>query len=880
MAHRHLNQPCPVIKRTKTSLLLFLFLLGLNISQVAKAQWDLQIEKNQEKIIGATWVRGAETVPAVPASFFKSSRKPLTIITAEAFDHALLIIPKRSRLDMFYGAAFLLLPGETLPAKPKGLQIEPMIDEDNAGPNGHYLVALAEDGFYFLQEQGSRLSINFQHLQDKSIETLRAVNASEVFEGKIKIELTAGGAVIQTGNNVQTYRPNGEILHGRFVFGELSAGNIDVIKGEFAGIDLRAASRQSIQEDEAYYHDLSNQLINGLNQQRRRNSLLWSKPGINLDRAVLSLASAIEKNQVPNLLGWQVFQMNWAQFQAGGEVDVSIMKMRKLFNAARLKKVILYFPNIEQLIGLGVDGNSTVNDASSAMIQDMQMGQVLLMGSSSLRGMARIRTHSAFHHLFNEIKVMPPKGDQLFSIVRNWADMRQRERHLVFSDELLAKLISLGNRLIADEEQPLKSLRCISDIANQYGVSGETPTTDTMANATYAMILEWMAKTTQIASLAPSEQFKEFLIWPNFKQAIDTQFVGHEQAKKALHRMLFNVIDGSQSTGANGVETGTQLLFFTGPSGVGKSYLPVVLSKMLKKKAQMSWPVKTWEGEQYKNEAAVNIMFGAPPGYVGYDESGGVLYQWVKTNPQSIMVFEELDKMNRAIHDSLYKVFDDGMVIDNSTSQEAYFTRGMIFLTSNFGSIPEAKLDAPGVEGLSINPKACEFVDDWDRWHIFGIEPHNPEVKNWSEEDLKTALIDKLRNSGSISPQMIGRIGRDNIVIFHHFSRENIAQIGAQALAGLQKKYAERNIQIEFAAELSDWLLTQAWGKNGSNAFDTGARSILRLIGNAVTSKISAYTSLNNLVNPGKPVFIMVELVVDPDNKGKKTVSVRLLPKD
>ncbi len=166
--------------------------------------------------------------------------------------------------------------------------------------------------------------------------------------------------------------------------------------------------------------------------------------------------------------------------------------------------------------------------------------------------------------------------------------------------------------------------------------------------------------------------------------------------------------------------------------------------------------------------------------------------------------------MHLSVHQALYKVFDDGIVQDPFGPGSIFFSWGC-FCYIEFWCYTDPSLD-PNHQG-PVDPRACEYVDDWDRWHIFGVTPKMPEVKQWTEYDLKEQLLQRLSDSGALSPQLIGRFGNENIVILHHFNRDEIRAIGVQQLAILAGEFDVQGIKFVFENGILDDMTRRAWAQ-------------------------------------------------------------------
>lgn len=852
-------------------LILFTILFGLRQPSqqiwkpdIKQQSWKLDIKQKDGVLSSLTWVNGEAQVEAVSANVMARLSSRAKVHHVDTISHAVLVIPPAYDGGIGeYGEMLILVPGQkaTLP----GLGKQPRD------------VALHKEGVFFSHAAGNVYTCAFFHLNEsdpeKQIEILFEEDLARVREGDTKIQFSEHEVTVASGAETKSFRPHGKRGEGKLDFFDPTPQNLDVMEGTFHGRNLTGEAAEGKLEVSQVDELLLSQIIHNLLGKKNRSVVVWGNQGTNPEGMIGLLAQRIAEGKVPeDLKGFQVIEFSIADFGTESYVDLTPKKMGKLLDAARQKRVILYFPDIDRLIGLGVGsggpeaaGPTSRIDAAFTMLQDLSAGRILVVGSTSDRGIHVMRQSGRFFASFREFQVSPPKGERLLELLRYSSNLRQNEHRVHFSDEILKKIVRECARHL-EEQEPAKSLGAISEIAKRNAHPNPSDDGGSRIEITEDMVIEWFAEKTRIYTLIDSEKgtgLAEFVKPNTFKAAMDENIVGHPHAKEAIRKVLLNVLEGSGSPqDEDTLELGVGALLFLGPSGVGKSMAPPELSRRLKKFG-VNWPVETRELENLKDEAAVRSLTGAPPGYIGFSAEGGSLYQFVSNNPQGIIVLEELDKTHKSIMDVLYKFLDDG-VVEDASGKKARFNRGIVFLTSNFGSIKEAKLvmESGGVEKIiSTNPKACDLVDDWDRWHLFGKEPNNPDVKSWSEEELRDALIERLQEAGVISPQFVGRIGRTNIVILHHLNQEEMATIGNNALNKIMVDIKKtKGIEVEFTQKLREWMVNKAWGKDGASTFEQGARSAIDVVKNEIKPVVNDYLLLHNGSGVLKGKRLSVEL--------------------
>jgi ATP-dependent Clp protease ATP-binding subunit ClpA len=204
----------------------------------------------------------------------------------------------------------------------------------------------------------------------------------------------------------------------------------------------------------------------------------------------------------------------------------------------------------------------------------------------------------------------------------------------------------------------------------------------------------------------------------------------------------------------------------------------------------------------------------------------------VKKSPQGIIIFEEYDKMDEKVDQYLYSFLEFGKAV-NRSGKDAFFTRGLVIITSNYGVMGAGGTARKNRASGSVLPAiTCDYIDRWDRHQLFskGEEMHHedPEVAKWSATKLRDELFDCLNRERLVNPQILSRVGKLNFVVFHHFSKNHIKQIAQQQLDKLLKTYRESHgATLQFTARLKDWVIDNAWGEGGELTFHVGARAIL-----------------------------------------------------
>lgn len=240
----------------------------------------------------------------------------------------------------------------------------------------------------------------------------------------------------------------------------------------------------------------------------------------------------------------------------------------------------------------------------------------------------------------------------------------------------------------------------------------------------------------------------------HIEEYLHQSVVGQEKAIKAVSNAIRRNRMGLSDMGK---PIGTFL--FLGSTGVGKTELCKALAEYLFSSRDMMVRI---DMSEYQQEHSVARLFGAPPGYVGYDQ-GGQLTEAVRRKPYSVVLFDEIEKAHPKVFETLLQVLDDGRMTDGQ-GRVVDFKNTIIIMTSNLG------------QEVILNT-------------LIGQSVEQPLIDRTSEEVLA-------RLKQRVPPEFVNRI--DDIIMFLPLSREDIMKIAEIQLESLKKKLLRNEIQISF----------------------------------------------------------------------------------
>ena len=271
----------------------------------------------------------------------------------------------------------------------------------------------------------------------------------------------------------------------------------------------------------------------------------------------------------------------------------------------------------------------------------------------------------------------------------------------------------------------------------------------------------------------------------------------HEAVREvsdAVRRARAGISDPNRPTGS---------FLFLGPTGVGKTELAKALAEFLFDDERAMVRI---DMSEYSEKHSVSRLVGAPPGYVGYEE-GGQLTEAVRRRPYSVVLLDEVEKAHPEVFDILLQVLDDGRLTDGQ-GRTVDFRNAILILTSNMGS---------------------QYLIDTDM----------------PFEERKKLVLDVVRQQ--FRPEFLNRL--DAMVMFNPLDRKELHRIAGIQIESLQKRLADRRIEIELTDDAKDWLV--------NTGFDPvyGARPLRRLVQTAVGDKL-AMAILSGDVRDGDKVII------------------------
>lgn len=320
----------------------------------------------------------------------------------------------------------------------------------------------------------------------------------------------------------------------------------------------------------------------------------------------------------------------------------------------------------------------------------------------------------------------------------------------------------------------------------QMQVKGALLTEEVDDNHIAEVVSKWTG--IPVTKMMQSEKDKLLHLEDELKKRVVGQEEAIEAVANAIRRSRSGLADENRPIGS---------FAFLGSTGVGKTELARALAELLFDKEDLMVRI---DMSEYQERHTVSRLIGAPPGYVGYEESGQ-LTEAVRRKPYSIVLLDEIEKAHPDVFNILLQVLEDGRLTDNK-GRVVDFKNTIIIMTSNIGS---------EILQQAIDSNKAENESEWTK----------------SKNEVLALMKQTIR------PELLNRI--DEIVVFKPLMKEQIRQIVKLQIARLQKRLQQKNIELHCTEESLDYLADKGYQP------DLGARPVKRAVQKYVIDKLSIF---------------------------------------
>ncbi len=606
-----------------------------------------------------------------------------------------------------------------------------------------------------------------------------------------------------------------------------------------------------------------------LSRRTKNNPVLIGEPGVGKTAVVEGLAQKIVAGDVPETLrGKQVYSLDLGSMVAGsryrGDFEERLKKVLKEIKTRG--DIVLFIDEIHTIVGAGsADGALGASDMLKPMLA---RGELQTIGATTTDEYRKyIEKDAALERRFQPIQVAEPSIAETIEILKGLRARYENHHHVTITDGALQSAAELSSRYIQDRNLPDKAIDLIDEAGARLRIKRLTAPpelkeldarVDRIAKEKDQAIkdqeFEKAAELRDSQEKLEAERKEKEKAWregesdvrmvvdedviaqvisqstgiPVFKltQAeskkllgmeaeLHKRIIGQDEAVSALSRSIRRT-----RVGLKDPKRPAGSFIFAGPTGVGKTELAKTLAQFLFDDEDALIRV---DMSEFSEKYAASRLFGAPPGYVGYEE-GGELTEKVRRKPFSVVLFDEIEKAHPDIFNTLLQVLDDGHLTDGQ-GRKVDFKNTIIILTTNLGTRDIAKAANTG----------------------FNLG-NNTET---SYQRMKDQVSNELKQQ--FRPEFLNRL--DDIIVFRQLTEPQVRQIVDLDVQQLNDRLFERHMELDLTDKAKD-LLAQ-------KGFDPllGARPLRRVIQRDIEDAVSEKILMGEL-NDNERV------IVDADGEG------------
>jgi ATP-dependent Clp protease ATP-binding subunit ClpC len=558
-----------------------------------------------------------------------------------------------------------------------------------------------------------------------------------------------------------------------------------------------------------------------LSRRTKNNPVLLGEAGVGKTAVVEGLAQRIARGEVPEpLQDKQLYTLDLGSLVAGsryrGDFEERLKKALKEITTRG--DIILFIDEIHTMVGAGAAEGAI--DAANILKPMLARGELQTIGATTLEEYRKnIEKDAALERRFQPVEVSEPAADETVEILKGLRDRYEAHHRVSFTDSALVSASNLADRYINDRYLPDKAIDLMDEAGArmriQRALSGEEEL-DTAAEVDDEKIAEVLAHWTGIPVFRLTEEETTRLL--RMEDELHKRVIGQNDAVKAvsqaIRRTRAGLKDPKRPSGS---------FIFAGPSGVGKTELSKALAEFLFGDDDALVQIDMGE---FHDRYTASRLFGAPPGYVGYEE-GGQLTEKVRRKPFSVVLFDEIEKAHHEIYNTLLQVLEDGRLTDGQ-GRIVDFKNTVLIFTSNLGTGDISKAVGLGFSAGS------------------GADSNYERMKSKVHEEMKKHF----------RPEFLNRI--DDVIVFHQLTREEIVQMVDLLSGRVEKALKGKDMSLELTSKAKRLL-----AKRG---FDPvlGARPLRRTIQREVEDKLSEKILFGE-VQPGQIVIVDVEGWDDED---------------
>jgi ATP-dependent Clp protease ATP-binding subunit ClpC len=589
-------------------------------------------------------------------------------------------------------------------------------------------------------------------------------------------------------------------------------------------------------------------VIQVLSRRTKNNPVLIGEAGVGKTAIVEGLALKIASNDVPEILmGKRIVSLDLGAMIAGsrfrGDFEERLKSAIEEIQRSQ-GEIILFIDELHNVVGAGAATGAM--DASNMMKPALARGELQCIGATTLDEYRQhIERDSALERRFAPVFVDEPSVEETIEMLQGLRDRYEAHHKVTFSDQALVAAAKLSARYVTERHLPDKAIDLMDEAAAKLRVALYTLPSDLkelkqeidrlQAEEEAAHVArdyeraaefrtqrlrimdefsgereKWQSE-HQLDEMVDEEDIADVVAtWTGIpvSQMMETEAEKLLRMEEALHERIvgqdsaITALSDAIRRARSGLKDPKRPIgsfIFLGSSGVGKTELARALAWFMFDDEDALLQIDMGE---YQEQHTASRLFGAPPGYVGYDE-GGQLTEAVRRRPYRVILFDEIEKAHPDVWNALLQILEDGRMTDGQ-GRVVDFRNTVIIMTSNLGTQYTQKGGALGF----VSGQGDEAREERD-FH----------------RNIEQALKKAFR------PEFLNRV--DEIIIFSKLTQEQVEQIVDLQMHEIQERLHEHGLEIGLTDAARKWL--------ANHGFDPqfGARPLRRTLQRFVESPLS-----------------------------------------
>ncbi len=539
--------------------------------------------------------------------------------------------------------------------------------------------------------------------------------------------------------------------------------------------------------------DELNQIALTIGRRMKNNVILVGDPGVGKTAIAEGLAFNIVNETCPDFLkGYEVYNLDIGAMLAGSKYRGDFEERFKMvLNGLKKKgKAICFIDEAHNMSGAGAGGGgNTANDLANLLKPVLTKGELKVVASTTWEEYRKyFEKDRALMRRFARITVDEPDKTTALEILQGLKKYYEEYHNATITDDAIASAVKLSIKYQTDKKLPDKAIDLIDLACSRFNLK-EKQTDRVVNEESIQYELSKLVK-MPIENIAEKESSNLANLSKNMKANVYGQ-------DEAIDMVIDKVLVAQAGLKRDNKPIGS--FVFMGPTGCGKTETAKQLSE------QLGVKMVRFDMSEYQEKHAVAKLIGSPPGYVGFEDSAGLLITKLQEYPNCVLLLDEIEKAHPDVSQILLQIMDEGSIQGNN-GKTASAKNIVLILTTNLGAEQNEK-----------NVMGFNTVKD----------------SSYDDKDIKRYFAPEFRNR------------LDGTVVFKKLAKEVLIKIVGKFMLELKTQLKEKDVTLELTDEAIDYLV-----ENGYDA-KMGARPMQRLIDNKIKKDLSKELLFGSLKNGG-----------------------------